>query len=289
MLARNPEPTAPSTTEFFPQPVSVLPASVRRTFARLLSLVIILALFSVAPLRHAALQLFRLPLEVASRALRIGWLLPQLPRLTAEHDELRRQLSAAQVELAQAKETLRQTSSAEDLMRSAGLPTPHLTRLAGGPPHAVVASVIGRTLLPTQQSVILNRGAKDGVVVGSLLMSAEGLVGRVIEATPTTSVGLLLTDADSRVACLIERTRETGLLAGTSGSWCQLLYLDSDADLVAGDRVVTAGLGEGFPKGLPVGIVAEVVRGRGGMPRSARVRPAAVLRHLEDVLIIPPA
>ena len=250
----------------------------RRTFARLLSLVVILALFSAAPLRRAARQLFRLPLEVAGRALRIGWLLPQLPRLTAERDELHRQLSAAQVELAQAKEALRQTSSAEALMRS-----------AGGPPHAVVAAVIGRTLLPTQQSVILNRGAKDGVVVGSLLMSAEGLVGRVIDATRTTSVGLLLTDADSRVACLIERTRETGLLAGTSGSWCQLLYLDSEADLVAGDRVVTAGLGEGIPKGLPVGIVAEVVRGSGGMPRSARVRPAAVLRHLEDVLIIPPA
>lgn len=250
----------------------------RHVLTRLFSFVVIVTLFSAPPFRHAALQVIRVPLEAVKGALRIGWLLPQLPRLTAERDDLRRQLSAAQVELATANEARRQTTATEVLTRSAGLP-----------PRAVVASVIGRALLPTQQSVLLNRGAQDGVVVGSLLMSAEGLVGRVIEATPTTSLGLLLTDADSRVACLIERTREAGLLVGTSGSWCRLLYLDPEAEVVAGDQVVTAGLSGALPKGLPVGTVTEVVREHGGMSLSARVRPATLLRRLEEVLILPPA
>ncbi|MBI2885266.1 MAG: hypothetical protein HYY15_03730 [Candidatus Omnitrophica bacterium] len=219
--------------------------------------------------------MFRFPLEIVQGAIRIGWWLPQLPRVSAEHGALRRQLAADQLELARLREALRHASA------TAALTSSEL-------PGALVGSVMGRTLLPTQQSILINRGERDGVKAGSLLMSSEGLVGRVIETTPATSLGLLVTDSDSRVAALTERTRETGLLVGMAGSWCQFIYVDPEADIVVGDRVVTAGLDGAFPKGLPVGTVDQVVRHGGGTSLSVRVRPAAMLRRIEEVLIIPP-
>jgi rod shape-determining protein MreC len=99
---------------------------------------------------------------------------------------------------------------------------------------------------------------------------------------------MLLTDPDSRVAGLVDRSRETGLLVGRAGGRCEFMYLDVDADIQDGDRIVTAGLGGPFPKGLFLGRVARVVRDELTGSARASVVPAARLGRLEEVLCLPP-
>ena len=97
----------------------------------------------------------------------------------------------------------------------------------------------------------------------------------------------MLTDPESRVAGVVERSRETGLLVGQGNGACELLYLDPDADVKEGDRVVTAGLGGPFPKGLVLGVVTRVIKEEETGTLRAAVRPSVRLGQVEDVLCLP--
>ena len=111
----------------------------------------------------------------------------------------------------------------------------------------------------------------------------------MIEVNPSSSVAMLVTDPNSRVACLVERSREAGLLVGTGGRLSRLIYLDLEADVAVTDRVVTAGFGGPFPSGLVVGTIVKLVRDEHSASATAWVRPAVRLTQLEGVLCVPPA
>ena len=229
------------------------------------------------PLRGAVLSVFRLPLSVTEWFLRTILELPQLPGLRQENAALHRELAVRQLESVRLREALRHLTQSTQLTRAFANPT--------GP----VASLIGRTVIPSQHVILLNRGSRDGLLRESPLLDVAGVVGRVIEVHPTTSLGMLVTDPNSRVACLVERSREAGLLVGTGEPLCQLLYLDVDGDVVLDDRVVTAGLGGVFPKGVMLGTVVKVVRDERNARLMAWVRPAVKLNQLEEVLCLPPS
>jgi rod shape-determining protein MreC len=219
----------------------------------------------------------RLPFTLLRGAVAAVAGLPHLPGWRQEREQLRQQLLQQQIALAQAQEALRQADAARGL--AAAVP---------GAPRGLIASIIGRSLLPTQQTVLLNRGAADGLAMGSVIVDAEGVIGRVLDVQRATALVLLLTDPDSRLAGLIERSRETGLLVGQGHGRCEFIYLDAEADVAAGDRLVTAGLGGSFPKGLLLGTVQRVLRDETLGTTTAVVRPAARLSRLEQVLCLPP-
>ena len=234
-----------------------------------------------------------MPLTVLESALQSVVLLPRLPALVRENAALRGQLAAQQLELMRARETLRRTTRTAALKQdtSAGAAKAvRAERSAGtgeGAGAGVTASILIPPMLPTQHMVTLDRGARAGLVLESILVGANGLVGRVTDVYPTTSVAMLLTDPNSRIACRIERSREIGLLAGSGESRCRLMYLDVEADVVVGDQVVTAGLGGSIPNGLPVGVVTSVVSHPHESPE-VWVKPAVTLSQLEEVLCVPP-
>lgn len=203
--------------------------------------------------------------------------IPKLPSLGRQQAQLRQQLTAQQLELGRLREAARHAARTTQL-------TAAMPELKGQ-----VVKVIGRSILPTQHVVILNRGFTSRIAAEHTLVDVAGLVGRVLEATPTTSTGLLVTDPNSRIACLVERSRESALLTGTGGRLCQLQYLDLDADIEAGDAIVTAGLGSPFPKGLPLGVVVSVDRDERNARMRAWVRPAVRVHQLEEVLVVPPS
>ncbi|MBI3321202.1 MAG: rod shape-determining protein MreC [Candidatus Omnitrophica bacterium] len=153
--------------------------------------------------------------------------------------------------------------------------------------QGIVASVIGRSTLPVQQTVLLNKGERDGLSLESVIVHPSGVIGRVMALYPTTCLVMLLTDPDSRVAGLVERSRETGLLVGRGRGLCELIYLDARADINEGDQIVTAGLAGSFLKGVPLGTVTRVVRDEPSGSLSAFVAPAAHVSRLEDVLCLP--
>ena len=229
------------------------------------------------PLRHATLSVIRFPFTVLRLGAGALVTLPRLPGLTREQAGLREELLQRQLENATLREALRQAQQAQRLLEAASAP------------QGVVAAIIGRSTIPTQQTILLNRGAQDSLSLESVIVDTEGVVGRAVEVQPRACLVMLLTDPESRVAALVERSRETGLLVGRGLGQCELLYLEVHADIEVGDRILTAGLGGVFPKGLLLGTVVRVTRDEEAGIASAIVQPAARLGRLEDVLCLPAA
>jgi len=234
------------------------------------------ALFFHQPIRSAALTVFRLPLTLLKGGVAVVSSLPRLPTLVREHEALRAELIREQLEAAQLREALRQAREAAALTE------------AGSMPGGQVASVIARSTLPTQHTILIDRGTGQHVFLDGVAVDADGVVGRVVETHPATAMVMLLTDPESRVAGLVERSRETGLLVGRAQGGTEFVYLDVHADIEVNDRIVTAGLGGPFPKGLLLGTVTEVIRDERAGTAVAVVAPAAHLGRLEEVLCLTP-
>lgn len=247
------------------------------------------------PLRRACLAVFRLPLTTAERALGVLRDLPQVPHLELELARLRTELTQRQLDVVQLQEALRHQARATHLQEAvegrnpAGSATPLGSEGLRFGTRGPVARVIARTILPTEHVIVLDRGSREGVAREGVLVDVAGVAGRIVEVHPTTSLGSLLTDPNSRIACLVERSRESALLVGTGGLQGRLEYLDLDADVEVGDRVVTAGLGGSFPKGLLLGVVTTIQRDERNARVTAWVRPAVRVNQLEEVLCLPPA
>lgn len=227
------------------------------------------------PLRRSTLTVLRFPFTLIKAAVSLVVTLPQLPSLTKDHERLRVALLQARAETARLREELRHLHQSQALRDAA-------TR------GELVASVLNRSLIPTQQTLLLDQGSRQGLVLETAIIDTEGVVGRVTELSDTTSLVTLLTDPDSRIAALVERSRESGLLVGRGHGQCELIYLDADADIEQEDRIVTAGFGGPLPKALLLGIVTRVERDETLGTARAWVRPAARLGRLEEVLCLPP-
>lgn len=117
-------------------------------------------------------------------------------------------------------------------------------------------------------------------------LNGMAVVGRISESGPDMSKVLLITDANSELAAMVQRSREKGVIAGTGKRVLLLKYLSPTADLEIGDLIITSGMGRIFPAGLVIGSVEEVLRGVGGLEKRARVVPRVNINQLEDVQII---
>ncbi len=134
---------------------------------------------------------------------------------------------------------------------------------------------------------LIGAGSDSGVLAGSPLVVPSGLVGRVTTVSPRLSKAILLTDADSAVGARLVRTGEQGVVRGDGGA-LRIDYLSAIADVRPGDAVETAGIDGIFPRGIPVGVVTRVTRGK-ALFLSVAVAPAAPLHRLDDVLVLDPA
>ena len=170
------------------------------------------------------------------------------------------------------------------------LETQRLQRLLGLrqalPGEYLSARVVGKDATNWFKSILLDRGSIDGVRRNMPAVTADGLVGRVVDVTPTASRVQLLTDPVSSVGGLVQRTRVTGIVSGNLGAGTRVRYLPLLADVVAGDEVVTSGMGGVFPKGIPVGRITAVERKSGALFAEAALTPAAELGRLEEVMIL---
>jgi rod shape-determining protein MreC len=160
---------------------------------------------------------------------------------------------------------------------------------------------IATPLLPAQlvafdpsgwfQTILIDKGRNDGVVQDMAVVSAEGLVGRVIGVSNHHAKVLLILDGNSAVDAYIQRSRARGVLVGLGRELCLLKYVQRNEDVQVGDKVISSGMGGVFPKGLLVGTVQEVVRGSSGLFQRVEVEPAVNFSRLEEVMVViqPPA
>ena len=177
-----------------------------------------------------------------------------------------------------------------DQLEEQSLETQRLQRLLAmrESPQAgfLTARVVGKDATNWFKTILLDRGSQEGVRRNQPVLAPDGLVGRVVEVTPTSAKVQLLTDPVSAVGGLVQRTRVTGIVSGNLGAGARVRYLPLLADVVVGDEVVTSGMGGVFPKGIPVGRITAVERRSGALFQEASLQPLADLGRLEEVMIL---
>ena len=152
---------------------------------------------------------------------------------------------------------------------------------------SVGANVIGSSIGNFEWSVNIDVGSRDGIGVGMPVLAANGLVGHVIEVTGCCSKVQLIIDPQSAVAARLSSTGGTGLIVGQRNQDLQMQLVAPDADVSAGEDVVTSGYQGGlYPPGIPIGIVSHVYSQQGGLSKIIQVRPAVDFSALEFVLVI---
>jgi rod shape-determining protein MreC len=133
---------------------------------------------------------------------------------------------------------------------------------------------------PFRQSVLLNVGARDGLVDGWATMDGIGLVGRISGVAKNTARVILLTDASSRIPAIIQPSGQRAIVAGDNTAAPPVDFLENPDLVRPGDRVISSGDGGVFPAGLLIGQVAADPGGR------LRVRLAADYERLEFLRVL---
>lgn len=152
----------------------------------------------------------------------------------------------------------------------------------------IVSRVIGSAADTWSSAVIIDKGRSSGIRKGYVAVTYAGLAGRIVEVSDSTSKVMLVNDPDLSVSCIDQRSRQEGLVSGTLGNMLVMKYISKDADIAAGDTIVTSGLTEAFPKGILVGEIKEMGEEFSGLSRYAVIAPAANLSNLEEILVIIP-
>jgi rod shape-determining protein MreC len=151
----------------------------------------------------------------------------------------------------------------------------------------ITASVIGRDPNPLFQSLIIDRGTRDGILVGMPVESARGLVGQVFQATPDSAHVLLISDNVMSVAGRLSTSRAEGMIFGRGvGATLSMEWIDLEAPVEIGDIVLTSGAGGFFPEDLVIGRVTDVERSEAELFQTAVLEPAVDFDSLEVVFVI---
>jgi rod shape-determining protein MreC len=262
----------------------------RKPYYVALGLVIVLTLVllklpsrTAAQLKLAVSGLFLAPFGLAGSARDLtekagnqvvprGSLVQQLAEMQRENQELR--LRAAQAD-----------EAARENARLRG----HLQLPRQTPWRLKLGRVVARDPANWWRTIRIDLGVRDGVATNCVVLTTEGLVGRVAEVGLATSQVVLVGDPDCRVSVLVEETRDQGVVAPTSSNpvdnLVELGYLSRASQLRPGQRVVTSGLGGVFPKGILVGHIVDYRSVGYGLYNEARVKLAVRMNALEEVWV----
>lgn len=157
----------------------------------------------------------------------------------------------------------------------------------------ITARVTGRDMDTWYQTVLIDRGRRDGVQRGMAVVHGENLVGRVSEVGRTFSRVRLILDIRSAVPAVTVNGDVTGIVVGSGVAQLKMTYIESNALVKVGEAVVTTHLGEvlpqqesPLPQGLVIGTVAHVSRDEEGLYQSATLKSEVGFRHLSEVLVV---
>lgn len=196
---------------------------------------------------------------------------------------LQRHIAELEAQLAVAKEAVAERDRLSTLLG-----------VAKANPTGIPALVIGHDPRAEFHTVLIDRGAAEGVTKGMVAVTGAGLVGRVGQVAPHEATVLLLIDPNHAVDVWVQRSRVRGLLVGAGNGATlnrldgitRLEYLTPDADIVPGDALVTTGLDRRSPKGIAVGTVRSVEHGAPGVYTAAAVVPFVDWGAVEEVLLV---
>lgn len=149
----------------------------------------------------------------------------------------------------------------------------------------VAAQVIGSSGSDLSRVVYIDKGEDAGIRRDMAVITADGIVGKVLMVYPSVSQVLLINDQSSGVGAILDKSRLQGVLRGSANGEVMLERVMSDEQVAPGDVVLTSGGDQIFPKGLPVGTVSKVSNGK-DLFLNIKVKPASNLSKLEEVLVL---
>ncbi|MCD6292975.1 MAG: rod shape-determining protein MreC [Deltaproteobacteria bacterium] len=153
--------------------------------------------------------------------------------------------------------------------------------------HGIAAHVIGHQTDSFSHILIIDCGTNQNLKINNPVFTPGGVIGRVIACGTQSAKVLLLIDQNSACDVIIQRNRIRGTLQGTGSDLCRLAYLQRTADVKVGDRLITSGLDNIFPKGITVGSVVEATIDHNGLSQQIKVKLTFNLNTVEEVFIIP--
>lgn len=206
----------------------------------------------------------------------------EIDRLRAEDADLRAandRLTLENARLAEAAIAARQSATLDAAQRALAYKT-------------IAAPVIARDPSGVLKTIVIGAGTDQGISVDQVVLSEQGVVGRVSETGTNYAKVLLVTDSGSSVSALVQTSRASGIVRGEYGDTLVMEWILQSDPVKPGDVIVTAGLGLGkelrslYPKGLVIGTVVDVTKAEVSAYQRAVVAPAVNLRKLENVLVI---
>ncbi len=151
----------------------------------------------------------------------------------------------------------------------------------------MLAQVLRSSTATPNPTILINRGANDGVYVGQAVLLGTGVLGQVTHIGASSAEILPLTDEQHAIPVRVARSGQRGIVRGT-GSLNELsvLHLPKQADVQAGDVLLTSGLGGRFPEGFPVASITQISGEQSGTFVNVRARPMADLHDVRDVVLV---
>lgn len=153
--------------------------------------------------------------------------------------------------------------------------------------RVLIAELVAVDLDPYRQQVTVNKGSTSGIYQGQPVLDAKAVMGQVTHVNPFTSTVLLITDARHALPVEVNRNGLRTVAMGTGRiDVLELPHLPNNADIKAGDLLVSSGLGGRFPRGYPVAKVTSVTRNPGQPFALIEARPTSRLDQAREALLV---
>lgn len=149
----------------------------------------------------------------------------------------------------------------------------------------IAAKVIGRDPSPWFRTIMIDKGAKDGLTRGLPVLVSEGIVGQIVAVSNRYSRVVLITDRNSAVDALVQTSRARGIVKGNDTDLCSFRYVLRKNKIEPGDMIISSGLDGVFPKGLRIGWVVELKENSSQLFQEITIKTCVDFDRLEEVLV----
>jgi rod shape-determining protein MreC len=151
----------------------------------------------------------------------------------------------------------------------------------------LIAEIVAVDVDPYRHFIVLNKGSKDRVYKGQPIIDAHGVMGQIIYVNAMTSTAMLITDVSHAIPVQVDRTGMRSVAFGTGQTdFLDLRHIPHNADIKVGDKLISSGLGERFPRNYPVAMITNIDRNTGETFIGVRAEPLAQLDTSREVLLV---
>jgi rod shape-determining protein MreC len=154
------------------------------------------------------------------------------------------------------------------------------------PYKLVPAEVIGLKPGLTSRSIVVNAGQDKGAQINMPVVTADGIVGKIIDVALKTSVVQLIIDHNCKVSVIDQNTRAMGIIRWQGGKFLEMGDVPVENDVAVGDTIISSGLGGIFPPSLLVGTVVYSLDSEGRLFKDIKIQPSVDFGTLEEVFIV---